>query len=165
MFPFALVFSDLYCYSCFGFDQDDPKKCELSENREVRKCPNVTGEAPVCVKFTGTFHLPEKTNDEILFKDLKGHGFHCGTRKSCDDNKCPKQWHDVTSNCDIVCCDDSVSCPLPGRREIDRAQQFQQSTRLAQGQVGARAGKAAIVVWSDWLKAVTFASFGWFKLH
>ena len=171
---FVSVFSgDTYCFSCFGFDKDDPNKCENSENLYIRKCTTNSSKLPRCIKYTADYIVPQMYGNRLVEETLKVHGVHCGTSRQCSRNDCPNFWpKDVKAkNCEVQCCDPakpSSSCnfPMPDDdliREYNK-KKAEEGKKSGQAVAGQRSSDATTIGWTVWLQAVSFAIFGWCKL-
>ena len=168
----AVFASDVYCFSCFGYDKDDPTKCQSRESGElfVRKCPtNSSGANPVCISYKASYHIPQSMRGTVKRVTTEVHGVHCGTRQGCQKKECPNFWPKdiVVEECKITCCEskdrDDCSFPLPSDQEIANYKE-QNNGGVNNVQAGARGSGVTRIVLSTWLQALSFAIFGWLKL-
>ena len=180
----AVLSSDLYCFSCFGFTGEvldswkgDPtksvKKCESRDTGflVVRKCTTNSTKLPVCIKFKAKYQVPQMIGDRLEERFVEAEGVHCGTRRQCSLKECPNYWPNDIKNikdCEIECCsqDEFPDCkfPAPNKDEIDnynRRKVEESGKPLSFGEVGARTGDAARIAWPVWLHAVSFLIFAW----
>ena len=171
----AVFASDLYCFSCFGYDEDDNTKCHSRDSGElfVRKCTSNSSEAqPACIKFKASYHIPQLIGETLKRVRTEIHAVHCGTRQGCERKECPNFWRNdfVMEDCKISCCErkdgEDCSFPVPNKEEIAS---FNERKDLRGGndgnvKVGARGSGMARIFLSTWLQAVCFAIFGWLKL-
>ena len=171
----AVFASDLYCFSCFGYDEDDDTKCHSRDSGElfVRKCTSNSSEAqPACIKFKASYHIPQLIGETLKRVRTEIHAVHCGTRQGCERKECPNFWpKDVSiEDCKITCCErkdgEECSFPVPNDEEIARYNEGKGTRGVNDGkvQVAARGSGRAIIFLSTWLQAVCFAIFGWLKL-
>lgn len=166
--------SDLYCFSCFGYDEDGRTKCRSRESGElyVRKCTtNSSGTNPVCISYEASYHIPQSIRGTVKRVSTEIHAVHCGTRQGCERKECPNFWPKdiVAENCKITCCErkdrDDCSFPLPSDEEIANYKEGNNG-RANNGnvQAGARGSGVARIFLSTWLQASCFAILGWLKL-
>lgn len=171
--------SDLYCFSCFGYDKDGHTKCHTRDTGElfVRKCTSNT----TCISYEGTYSIPQWVKGKMKEVSATVHGLYCGTHTECDRIECPNFWpKDITDkNCDVKCChpSDKGECafPLPTKDEIDRYNREKKNVQRPGGSVDngnspdetKGVGKSGVTSWesrSVWLQAITFAIVGLLKL-
>ena len=170
----AVFASDLYCFSCFGYDEDDNTKCHSRDSGElfVRKCTNSSEAQPACIKFQASYHIPQLIRRTLKRVRTEIHAVHCGTRQGCERKECPNFWPKdvVIEDCKITCCErkdgEECSFPVPNDEEIARYNEGKGTRGVNDGkvQVGARGSGKARIFLSTWLQAVCFAIFGWLKL-
>ncbi|XP_020616111.1 uncharacterized protein LOC110054118 [Orbicella faveolata] len=165
--------SDLYCFSCFGYDEDDPTKCHSKEGGElfVRKCTTNSSKAnPACIRYKASYHIPQSIRGTLKRVPSKIHAVHCGTRQGCERKECPNFWPKdiVVEDCEISCCEkrDGCSFPLPSDDDIANYNEGKGTGGVNGGnvQAGARGSGVARTFLSTWLQAMCFAIFGWLKL-
>jgi len=164
----------VYCFSCFGYDEDGHTKCRSRDSGElfVRKCAANSSKAnPVCISFHASYHIPQSIRGTQKTVHTTIHAVHCGTRQGCEKKECPNFWPKdiVVEQCEITCCDDDdddCSFPLPRPEEIAEYKEGKGTGSLNNNNVeaGARGSSVARIFLSTWLQAVCFAIFGWFKL-
>lgn len=170
----AVFASDLYCFSCFGYDEDGHKKCHSRDNGElfVRKCTTNSSESPACISYKASYQLPQMIGDKLKRVYTKIHAVHCGTHEGCDRKECPNFWPKdiVVKDCEITCChpsdEEECSFPLPNKDDIARYNDKKGTGGVNGGnvQAGARGSGVARISLSMGLQAVCFAIFGWLKL-
>lgn len=165
--------SDLYCFSCFGYDKDGQTKCRSRESGElyVRKCATNSSEAnPACISYEGSYHIPESIRGTVKRVSTEIHGVHCGTRQACERRECPNFWPKdiVVEDCKITCCErkdrDDCSFPLPSDQEIANYEESSSSVNSGNVQAGARGSGAVRIFQFTWLQALCVAIFQWLKL-
>ena len=172
----TLVFaSDLYCFSCFGYDEDDQTKCQSRDSGElfVRKCTANSSEVqPACIRYKASYHIPQSIRGTLKRVYSEIHAVHCGTRQGCERKECPNFWpKDIAiKNCEVTCCErkdgEECSFPVPNDEEIARYNEEQGSSGVNDGNVeaGARGSGVAKFFLSTWLQGVCSAIFAWLKL-
>jgi len=166
--------TDLYCFSCFGYDQDGSDKCKDRSlgDMHVRKCTTNSSELPACIKYTAEYQVPQMMGKRLVEPFIKVHGVHCGTLRQCYRNDCPNFWPtDVKAkNCEVSCCSQrqfpTCSFPVPNQTDINsyKKRKAEESVKLGQAVAGQRSSEGTRIGWPVLLQAVSFAIVRWFKL-
>ena len=163
----------MYCFSCFGYDDDGHTKCRSRDSGElfVRKCAANSSEAnPVCISFHASYHIPQSIRGTLKGVSTTIHAAHCGTSQECARKECPNFWPNdiVVERCEITCCEsDDVDCsfPLPRPHEIAKYKEETGTGGVNNNvEAGARGSGVARIFLSTWLQAASFAIFGLLKL-
>ena len=160
----AVFAADLYCFSCFGYDEDGQTKCRSRENGElfVRKCTtNSSGEIPACISFDASYNIPQSIRGTVKRVSTEIHAVHCGTRQGCQRKECPNFWpKDIAvEECKITCCEskDRDNCPFPLPSDKDIADYKEGNTGRANDanvQAGARGSGMTRTFLSTWLQVL-----------
>ena len=180
----SVLGSELYCFSCFGFNKDDSSKCLSREagNLHVRKCTTNSSDLPACIKYTAHYKLPQMMGDMLVSPFVEVHGVHCGTSRQCYLNECPNFWpDDVTAKeCQVDCCDPrketcAENFPVPNDDDIKKYNERNGGSGgdvvsgseggTGPGSVNESSDATKLSNWSVWLPIICFAICKWLKMQ
>ena len=180
----SVLGSELYCFSCFGFNEDDSSKCLSREagNLHVRKCTTNSSDLPACIKYTAHYKLPQMMGDKLVSPFVEVHGVHCGTSRQCYLNECPNFWpDDVTAKeCQVDCCDPrkeacAENFPVPNDDDIKKYNERNGGSGgdvvsgseggTGPGSVNEISDATKLSSWSVWLPIICFAICKWLNLQ
>ena len=176
----SVLGSELYCFSCFGFNKDDSSKCLSREagNLHVRKCTTNSSDLPACIKYTAHYKLPQMMGDKLVLPFVEVHGVHCGTSRQCYVNECPNFWpDDVTAKeCQVDCCDPrkeacAENFPVPNDDDIKKYNERNGGSGgdvvsgTGPGSVNEISDATKLSSWSVWLPIICFAICKWLNLQ